>query len=474
MTELRARKANLSVSSLRAYGLDEDLLDEISSVKATGLTFAPEAGTQRMRDVINKNVSDEDLLKTAKRIFERGWSRMKLYFIIGLPTETDEDIEGIIHTAFKARKIGREYHSKKRLEITASMSSHVPKPHTPFQWAAMEEPSNILRKQALLKDLGNRYGVRTKFHNSRVSYLEGIISRGDRRVADALELAWRKGCTFDGWDDQLNWDAWMEALNESGIDPQLYLGTIAVDAALPWDHIDVGLADGFLETEWKRATKSRLSPPCGKPKGMQVHHTNLEEARADDRKLVCYNCGIACDLTMMRQERFDYLDALGAVEPGAVPGAETPGYKQIRKDRRGNNLPPIREAQGDSSTVRFRFTKLGTLALTSQQDLARVLPRTFRRAGLKLKVSQGFNPRPVISFGPALPLGIPSLSEIVDISVLGDETPKNWSSASPTSVKLALHFLRVRDWSQRQRKHPLRDESPNISSDLKMAPARTL
>jgi radical SAM family uncharacterized protein/radical SAM-linked protein len=441
MTELRARKASLSVSSLRAYGLEEDLLDEISSVKATGLTFAPEAGTQRMRDVINKNVTDEDLLRTAKRVFERGWSRMKLYFIIGLPTETDEDIEGIIYSAFEARKIGRQYHSKKRLEITASMSSHVPKPHTPFQWAAMEDPENILRKQAILKNMGNRYGIRTKFHNSRVSYLEGIISRGDRPVADAVELAWKKGCRFDGWDDQLNWNAWMEALNESQIDPQKYLGTIPVDAELPWDHIDVGLADGFLETEWKRATKSRLSPPCGKPNGMQVHHTNLKEAEEDERQLICYHCGIACDMTMMRRERFDYLDVLGAVGPDTVSGAETPGYQQIRKNRLGTNLPPLRKDQGESTMIRFRFTKLGTVALTSQQDLTRVLPRAFRRAGLKMKTSQGFNPRPVMSFGPALPLGVPSISEIIDVSVLGDESPEALVTRLAEVSESGLTFL---------------------------------
>lgn len=452
MEKLRARKASLSVSSLRAYGLGEEMLDEIASVKATGLTFAPEAGTQRMRDVINKNVSDEDLTRTARRIFERGWSKMKLYFIIGLPTETDEDVEGIIHTAARARRVGLEFQSKRRLTVTASASSHVPKPHTPFQWAAMDEPSSIKRKQAILARLGQRHGVRVKFHNARVSYLEGIVSRGDRDVSAAVERAWEKGCRFDGWDDQLNWDAWLEALDETGIDPQKYLGTIPVDGALPWDHIDVGLVDGFLASEWKRAIKGRLSPPCGKPKGMQVHHNNIEEATQDPRKLVCYNCGVACDLTMMRKERGDYLHELGAIAPGAVPGVSTPAYKELRKNSKGATLPPVRESQGAGSVLRFRFTKLETMALTSQQDLTRSLPRTFRRAGLNMKVSEGFSPRPVLSFGPALPLGVPSLAEVLDVSVLGVPDIPAILSRLTEVCETGLHFLDARELSKEDKK----------------------
>lgn len=419
MDKLRPKNASLSVSSLRAYGLDEDLLDEISSVKATGLTFAPEAGTQRMRDVVNKNISEEDIMKTAHRVFSRGWRRMKFYFMIGLPTEMDEDVDGIVETAVKARDIGKQYHNKRQLEVNVAASSHVPKPHTPFQWAAMDTMENLERKQSRLRHLGRRNNIKVRHHNIKVSWLEGIMSRGDHRVADVIELAWKKGCRFDGWDDQLNWEMWVEAIEESGINPEDYHGTWPIDGLTPWCHIDVGLADGFLATEWRRAQKDRLSPPCGKPKGAQVHHTNLEDADADERKLVCYHCGIACDLSHMRTERKDYLVTMGAERP-PEPRTEDnlPAWKTVRKNRIGQNLPPVRADQGETFRYRIIFTKLGTVAMTSQLDLARSLPRLMRRAGIEMKFSQGFSPKAVLSYGPALPLGVRSLCETVDLTAV--------------------------------------------------------
>jgi len=419
MERLRPKNVQLSVSSLRAYGLDEDLLDEISSVKATGLTFAPEAGTQRMRDVINKNISEDDIMASAHRVFSRGWRRMKFYFMIGLPTETMEDVEGIIDVALKARRIGAQYHKKRELQVTVAASSHVPKPHTPFQWAAMDTIEQLEEKQARLRELGRRTKLTVRHHALHVSWLEGIVARGDRRIADVVEGAWRRGARFDGWDDQLQWDAWLEAIAESGIAPEDYLGTWPIDGLTPWSHIDVGLADGFLAQEWRRAQKDRLSPPCGKPKGAQVHHTNLEEANADARKLVCYHCGIACDLTQMRQERKDFLQVLGAEAP-PEPRAEDdlPAWKTVRKNKRGQNLPPLRAEQGAGHRYRLYFTKLGTVAMTSQLDLARSLPRLMRRAGLVMKYSQGFSPRAQLAYGPALPLGVKSLCELVDIVTL--------------------------------------------------------
>ena len=420
MERLRERRVALSVSSLRAYGLGEETLDEIASVKATGLTFAPEAGTARMRDVVNKNVSDEDIERSAHRVFSRGWQRMKLYFMIGLPTETDEDVAGIIDTAARVRDVGLQYHPRKRVQVSASASSHVPKPHTPFQWAAMDSMPEIQRKQTLLRERARRLNVTVKYHNQKISYLEGIVARGDRRVADLIELAWRKGCRFDGWDDQLKWDAWLEAIDELDIQPERYLRTLPLDGTLPWDHIDVGLGEGFLEKEWKRALKDRLSPPCGKPKGDIVHHTNLQTAEADERKLVCYHCGVACDLSTMRDERLGFLAKLGATEPPA-PSPERPAP---RVNKKGARLPPRRATQGAAHLYRVGFTKLGAVAMTSQLDLARVLPRLVRRAKLPMRFTEGFNPKPVMSYGPALPLGVASLAEVFDLSLLIDIAPE--------------------------------------------------
>jgi len=444
MERLRARRASLSVSSLRAYGLDEDLLDEISSVKATGLTFAPEAGTQRMRDVVNKNINEEDIMTTADRVFARGWSKMKFYFMIGLPTETDEDVLGIVDTAVKARAVGYRHHKRGQVQVTASASSHVPKPHTPFQWAAMDTLEQIAHKQRLLRDYGKQHRIPVKYHNARVSWLEGILARGDRSVADLIELAFKKGARMDSWDEDLRWDAWLEAIAELGFDPQRFLGTLPVDARTPWDHIDVGLEPGFLQQEWKRANKNRLSPPCGKPKGAHVHHTNVSDAEADARKLICYHCGIACDLTQMRDERIDFLKKLGAEAPRDRDGEDfVPAYRTLRKNKLGHNLPPVRQDQGDHHRYRLVFTKLGAVAMQSQLDLARILPRIVRRAGLPMRYSEGFSPKAVLSYGPALNLGVSSVAEAVDIQLLEAVDPAELVARVNAVSDQGLVFLRA-------------------------------
>src|SRR3954470_314230 len=197
MAKLRDEKVALSVSSLRAYGLNEDLLADMATMKAQGLTFAPEAGTQRMRDVITKNVTEEDIVESAHRVFGRGFQRMKLYFMIGLPTEEDADVRGIVETTSRVQEIGRRYF--RGAKVTASVSTHVPKPHTPFQWAAMDGEADITRKQALLAERARALHVGLKMHENHQSHLEGIFSRGDRACADLLERAFRLGCRFDGW-----------------------------------------------------------------------------------------------------------------------------------------------------------------------------------------------------------------------------------------------------------------------------------
>lgn len=446
MARMRERKASLSVSSLRAYGLDEDLLDEISSVKATGLTFAPEAGTQRMRDVINKNITEEDLMTTADRVFARGWQRMKFYFMIGLPTETDEDVAGIIETAAKARQIGWKYHSRGKVSVTASVSSLVPKPHTPFQWAAMDSVTELERKQTILREFGRRHQIPTKWHNWKESFIEGIFSRGDIRCADLLERAFDMGCRLDSWDDQLKWDTWLLAIAQWSealdVDPQLYLGTLPIDGRLPWDHLDVGLEEGFLAQEWKRATKNRLSPPCGKPKGMQVHHTNVADAEADQRKLVCYHCGIACDLQKMRDDRIDYLGQLGArTKEDLKTEGFVPAYQQVRRDSVGRTLPPRRATEDKSFRYRLIFTKTGPIAMTGHLDLARNLPRIIRRAGFTMKYSAGFSPRALLSFGPALPLGVSSIAECCDLYLHDELTSAELLDRLEAVTDPGLHIL---------------------------------
>ncbi|WP_437671872.1 TIGR03960 family B12-binding radical SAM protein [Sorangium sp. So ce131] len=466
---LTAERISLGVSSLRAYGLEPELLDELKRVRATGLTFAPEAGTQRMRDVVNKNVTEEQLLETADRVFRRGWGKMKLYFMIGLPTETDEDVRGIVETGARAAGAGRRAAGKgKPVDVTVSVSTHVPKPHTPFQWAAMDTLAEVARKQQLLKDTVRPYrAVTLKTHEAHASVLEGVFARGDRPLADVLERAWRGGARFDSWDDQLELSVWEEAFASVGVDRSRYLGTLPVTARLPWDHIDVGLEEGFLAREYRKALQNRLSPPCGKVAGMFVHHTNLEDAKADARRLVCYDCGVACDMTQMREERLTFLDRLGAhkrslpvlsgaagepVKAGeaapreageasaAAPreaGEAAPREASEAAPREAAEKPP--RAAGEERApraqriappkgrggirYRFQFEKTGPMALLGHLDVVRELPRVLRRVGAPMTFTAGFHPKPDMTFSPALSLGVISLDEYVDLRLERDLDP---------------------------------------------------
>jgi radical SAM superfamily enzyme YgiQ (UPF0313 family) len=220
--KLKPENVSLGVSSLRAYGLEEDLLDEIGQVRATGLTFAPEAGTQRMRDVVNKNVTEEQLLETADRVFSRGWSKMKLYFMIGRPPRRTKTC-GIVATGARALAVGRK-HKGGRAKVTVSVSSHVPKPHTPFQWCAMDDPSEIARKQRMLQDDARQTKVDLRTHRCDESILEGVFARGDRSLGDVIEHAWRHGARFDSWAEHFKLEVWQAALDAFGIIPPFSSG----------------------------------------------------------------------------------------------------------------------------------------------------------------------------------------------------------------------------------------------------------
>jgi len=467
---LAPEKVSLGVSSLRAYGLDEPVLDDIKRVRASGITFAPEAGSQRMRDVVNKNVTEEQLMTTAERIFSRGWDSMKLYFMIGLPTEEESDVREIVKVGRRAREVGKKVRKETNQggppKVTVSVSTHVPKPHTPFQWCAMDREQSVLEKQGWLKDEVRSSGVDLRMHDSRTSWLEGVFARGDRKLGRVLERAYHAGCRFDSWEDQLRIQAWIDAFAAEGIEPANYLGTLPVSARLPWDHIDVGLEEGFLLREYRKALKSRLSPPCGKAAGAFVHNTNLEDAEKDTRKLVCYDCGVACDLSAMRQERLVYLDRLGAKtkrvvlpkappepkpEPkpatvtaiaasaeadGAVPApAPAPAKAPGRK-------PPPRVVQGDPRRYRFQYAKVGPMAFLSHLDLIRALPRSFRRLSIPIYYSSGFHPKPEMTFSPALSLGVASLAEILDVKLTVDLDASELAEALTKASPEGLWFRR--------------------------------
>jgi radical SAM-linked protein len=437
-------RVSLSIASLRAYGLADDLLDDMRRVRASGLTFAPEAGTQRMRDVINKNVTEEQLLETAERVFARGFDKMKLYFMIGLPTETDDDVRGIIDVGKNAFRVGQRLR-RGRATVIVSVSTHVPKPHTPFQWCAMDTQAEIRRKQQLLKEsVSSARGVTLRTHHSVTSVLEGVLSRGDRALSKVIERAYHSGARFDSWDECLNLPAWEEAFLHYGVDRSRYLGTIPVSARLPWDHLDLGLEDGFLLREYRKALDSRLSPPCGKVKGMFIHHATSEEALGDERKLVCYDCGIACDMTSMRDTRITFLtqlDEFKAKNPVRLP-LLPPEAPSNTKHVSPEALRPIRSGS-TPERFRLRFQKVGPMAMLGHLDLLRELPRVIRRAGARTAYSKGFNPMPEMSFGPALSLGVASLDEYLDVLLIDASATPEFRDALNRAVGTGLRFTEV-------------------------------
>ena len=260
------KKVNIALPSLRIDNFPKQLLDRIDTVRKSGLTFAPEAGTQRMRDVINKNITEEEILATCRTCFASGRTAVKLYFMIGLPTETDEDVAGI---ASLAQKIVEEFYScpqkpkGKGVNVNISLASLVPKPFTPFQWEPQDTPDTLIEKQNYLIDNVKSRKISVSRHKPNTSFLEGILSRGDRRLGDVIETAWKMGCKFDSWEEHFKFDTWMQAFEKCSIDPYFYTARLrSFDEILPWDHMDYGVTKQFLISENKKAHMGITTPSC--------------------------------------------------------------------------------------------------------------------------------------------------------------------------------------------------------------------
>ena len=268
----------LSLPSLRIDSPSIKLVDSLPSHHKPGLTFAPEAGSERLRRIINKGIHEEDILNTAAAAFERGWTGLKLYFMLGLPCETTEDVEGIVHIIGKIRQLSRSQGRTPQLRI--SLSTFVPKPHTPFQWAAQESEEQLNPKHELLKRELHQKGVRLSWQDPKLSLLEAVLSRGDRRIGKAIYYAWQSGCTFDAWDERFNYDIWLRAFNESGIDPHFYAQRErSLDEILPWNHIDIGLTTDFLKREYQRALNSQETTDC--------HHGPCNACGLERQQILC-------------------------------------------------------------------------------------------------------------------------------------------------------------------------------------------
>lgn len=259
-------KINLSLPSLRVDNFSDELVDKLNKVRKSGLTFAPEAGTQRMRDVINKNVTEQEVLRTCNKAFDNGWTTVKLYFMMGLPTETMEDIEGIADLGMKVvEAFAKNPNTQKgtSVQVSISCSSFIPKPFTPFQWEPEDTMDSLKAKQAhLLESIPTRK-IKVSYHETPTSLLEGVLARGDRRLSDVIYTAFKNGCKFDSWDDQFKFDVWKSAFEQFGLDPYFYTQRKReFSELLPWDHLDYGISRKFLERENLKAHQNQTTPHC--------------------------------------------------------------------------------------------------------------------------------------------------------------------------------------------------------------------
>jgi radical SAM family uncharacterized protein/radical SAM-linked protein len=367
----RATPVSISLPSMRAGTLTEEMMQLIRKVRKTGFTIAPEAGSERLRRVINKNLTEEEIVETVFRAFSLGWQVIKLYFMIGLPTETESDRDAIIELVERLRRLKSP--DRKRAKINVSIATFVPKPHTPFQWEPQlpEEEAS-----AIIADLKGRLrlpGVQFKWQNPSVSRLEGLFARGDRRLCRLLENAYRSGCRYDGWTDSFDYRLWLRACEEKGIDIHSYVHRRrALEEPLPWDVIDCGVDSPFLINEREKAAAEEPTPDC--------------------RFEACSGCGV-CD--------FDHV---------------LPRFASIDK-KEGPAVARVKEEDGLSpeSVVEIRlwirYTKQRTARHFGHLEMVQIFLRALRRAGVKMRFSSGFHPKPLVSFHEALPVGIESLEE---------------------------------------------------------------
>lgn len=263
MENFKERRVSVSLPSLRVDSFSVDIAKKVQQVRKSGLTLAPEAGTQRLRDVINKGVTEEDIMGACENAFKNGWNKVKLYFMMGLPTETDEDLKGIADLAKKIKELYHTIRGRYDCQITVSVASFVPKPFTPFQWMAQCSVEEIERKQRYLKSQFTERHIKLNYHDARTGHLEAVLARGDRKLGKVILKAWEKGCKYDSWTEFFDYDRWMSCFDECGIDPDLYAARKRDEyEAEPWDHIDCGVTKDYLRKEWRLGQRGILTGDC--------------------------------------------------------------------------------------------------------------------------------------------------------------------------------------------------------------------
>ncbi|MCD6334747.1 MAG: TIGR03960 family B12-binding radical SAM protein [Candidatus Latescibacteria bacterium] len=403
-----AQRVAISLPSLRPDAFSVGLAEAVSRVRKSGLTFAPEAGTQRLRDVINKNVTEDDLLGAAKIAYEKGWNLIKLYFMIGLPTETYEDLDGIVDLVGKVARIARGNGGK---SLNVSISPFSPKPNTPFQWDPQDTLSSLGDKCRYLSKHISRKSVHLRWRDPEVTGIETLLARGDRRIGRVLYRAWEKGAKFDEWSEHFNFERWTSALDESGIALEDELGPRRIGHALPWEIIQSGIRSDFLLREREKAARAEVTPDCrtGDCSGCGIRDLGF------DRKFVKEHSTAenAEDAEKQKIRERSTTSAPSAVKSGEGPTAPTESrYGRRQKKRRGAPAPSIA-----GTKVRLQYAKEAQMRFIGHLDVTRAFERAIRQAQIPIAYSQGFHPHPKASFGPPLALGIESLAEYVDLQL---------------------------------------------------------
>ncbi|MFN3739590.1 MAG: TIGR03936 family radical SAM-associated protein [Thermodesulfovibrionales bacterium] len=390
----------LSLPSVRVGAINRQILQAIKSERKTGFTIAPEAGTERLRCIINKDFNDEDYERALTLLFEEGWLNLKLYFMIGLPGERDEDLDGIINMSLRALSIAKRY-TKKFVNISVGVSSFIPKPHTPFQWCPQMELEELKRRNNYLKGVLRKKGFNYRDHDPEMSLIEAMISRGNDELGELIYHVWRLGAGLEAWSEFFDFSKWIRAMDSTGIDG-VSLANLSYkeDVSFPWDIVDTGIDKQFLLKEYRQAREGRRTPGCEK---------------------LCSACGLKCtEIKGQRSEREQFTNY-----PDKTPSTNSPIQPFT--------CSPTLKRPTSVLRIRAEFSKTGELKYLSHLELSRLIERALRRANIPLSYTEGFHPMPRISFGPALPVGVEGWREYFDMIVdsciikqIGSESNSGW------------------------------------------------
>ncbi len=374
------KRVAISLPSLRIDSMSSVLIDQIKRVRKTGFTLAPEAGNEHLRKIINKGISDDDIFAMARMVYDSGWNLIKLYFMVGLPHEGMEDVRDIARLSKEILKYSkRRKRGKNRLNV--SIATFVPKSHTPFMWEPQISIEEARERISLVRNELRRSPVRIKWNQPELSWLEGIFSRGDSSLSEVIVSAWKLGARFDSWGDRFKKEVWDRAFEENDIDPDSYLRRRGLDEPLPWDHIDSGIDKAFLLRELEKSNKAVLTERC---------------------RDKCNNCGVCSkDLRPLLWKG----ESLNDITIG-------------NRSKHSKYVEIIKK-------YRIIYTKIDIARFLSQLEMSRAIIRALRRANISLDYSKGFHPMPKISFSQALPVGIESVHEVMDIQVKGELDPSD-------------------------------------------------